>query len=479
MSKPGALGHQGKCELRQTGGVQFGVLGLLKSKLATFKEDIQGDVAMVFGLTFVIMTVFVGGAVDFGRWLHASKQTKTAIDAAVLAGGRIMQVQGTTATAINNAKIAASKYYVENTKTRLPVVNDTVNFNVTADKTGFTASGNAYIKTPILAVLNLIDGQSHTELKLLSGNAADYSVAKLKVGGNAEHNLEISMMLDTSGSMAGQKLVDMKAAAKDLIDIVVWDDQSAYTSKVSIAPFSADVRLPDSMNPGARGATPVATKTLGGYTYKLTPCVAERIGVNKYTDVAPSAGNYVMAKYTLNSNSCSQGLNNAVVPLNNNKTTLKNAVDGLSLGGGTAGHLGTAWAWYTISPNWASIYPGSSQPAAYGTDKLDKIAILMTDGEYNEEYTSQGATTGSSGAGNTPANGTSVVQAKALCDGMKAKGITVYTVGFDLGGNATAIATLGYCATDASHFYQATNGDQLKEAFRDIALKISDLYLSK
>ena len=477
MSIPMALGDQAESGVRRADKGQFGVLGLLKSKLGTFKDDARGDIAMVFGLTFVMMTVFVGGAVDFGRWLHASKQTKTAIDAAVLAGGRIMQLEGTTASAITNAKIAASKYYVENTKTRLPVLNDTVTFDATADKTGFTASGNAYIKTPILAVLKLLDNASHSQLPLLSPNQADFAIAKLKVGGNAEHNLEISMMLDTSGSMSGSKIQDMKLAAKDLIDIVVWDDQSSYTSKVSIAPFSADVRLPSSMNLGARGPTPAA-KNVGGYTYNPTDCIAERTGTNKYTDVAPSAGNYVMTRFTESSN-CSQSAANAVVPLSNNKTALKNAISGLVLGGGTAGHLGTAWAWYTISPDWASVLPGTSQPAAYGTEKLDKIAILMTDGEYNEEYTSEGISTGSRGAGNTAANGSSVVQAKALCDGMKAKGITVYTVGFDLGGNNTAITTLTYCATDSTHFYNATDGNELRQAFRDIALKISDLYLSK
>jgi hypothetical protein len=61
---------------------------------------------------------------------------------------------------------------------------------------------------------------------------------------------------------------------------------------------------------------------------------------------------------------------------------------------------------------------------------------------------------------------------------MKAKGIEVYTVGFQLD-NQTAIDTLSKCATDASHFYNSSTGDALKAAFRDIALKISTLYLSQ
>ena len=54
-----------------------------------------------------------------------------------------------------------------------------------------------------------------------------------------------------------------------------------------------------------------------------------------------------------------------------------------SPGGTTAGQLGTAFAWYMLSPNWADIWPADSKPAAYGTAKLRKIAVLMTDGAYN------------------------------------------------------------------------------------------------
>ena len=462
---------------------QFGVLGLIKSELRRFKDDRAGDIAMLFGLMAITMMLFVGGAVDFGRWLHASKQTKNAIDAAVLAGARVLQVQGTSAAAVTAAKEAAQKYYNENVKTRLGVINDSVTFDVVNGGSSFTASGNAYIRTPILSLANI------STLPLLRASGADFAEAKLAVGGNAEHSLEISLMLDVSGSMSGTKFTDMKTAAKDLIDIVVWDNQTNYTSKVAIAPFSSDVRLPSSWNAAARGTTEPLTKKLGSVTYAKTNCVAERKGTDKYTDAGPGAGKYVMTKY----GSCNNTSNDVVVALTNDKTALKNSITNLDLGGGTSGHLGTAWAWYTLSPNWASVFPASSAPAlntdpascvetpdpALCTYKLNKIAILMTDGEYNEEYTVDGVATGSSGAGSTPANASSVVQAKALCDGMKAKGLLVYTVGFDLGGNQTAINTLSYCAQDASHFYQAANGSELKQAFRDIALKISDLYLSK
>ena len=53
------------------------------------------------------------------------------------------------------------------------------------------------------------------------------------------------MMLDVTGSMDGDKIVDLQAAAKDLIDIVVWGDQSKYTSRVALAPFAPAVNVGD------------------------------------------------------------------------------------------------------------------------------------------------------------------------------------------------------------------------------------------
>jgi len=75
-------------------------------------------------------------------------------------------------------------------------------------------------------------------------------------------------------------------------------------------------------------------------------------------------------------------------------------------------------------------------------------------------------------------NGNSTQQARALCQNMKATGITVYTVGFQLPANGQSVDTLRQCASDPDKFFSAENGDQLKQAFREIALRISALYLA-
>ncbi len=85
-----------------------------------------------------------------------------------------------------------------------------------------------------------------------------------------------------------------------------------------------------------RGTGHPATKTVScGWNctknYKLTPCIAERPGANRYTDVAPSAGNFMLPVYQTNA-SCSQPAANALTPLTNNKTALHAAVQGMPLG---------------------------------------------------------------------------------------------------------------------------------------------------
>lgn len=443
-----------------------------RATLSRFAADTQGDVAILFGLMIIVLCAMIGLGVDYGRLVDARNATLEATDAAVLAGARALQTNGGDQTA---AVKVAEAYYKQATLNRTHVINDTIDFVVTDNATAVASKGNATIETPFMSF-----GGVKT-LPLLRADGADTAKAVLAVGGNAELNLEVSMMLDITGSMAGQKLTDMKSAASDLVNIVVWADQSKYTSKIAIVPFAYDVRLPTSAFKLATGTTPSATKP--------KPCVVERTGTQKYTDAAPKSGQYVMVhnaattknNKTTYSPTCDVATSAEVLPLSSDKTALLAKIDGLATAGSTAGHIGTAWAWYMLDPNWKSLWPTASAPAAYGTDKLQKIAVLMTDGEYNTQYTTNGVPDNSSSLTKCPnaANGVcSSAQAISQCTAMKAKGIEVYTVGFQLD-NQTAKDTLSSCATDADHFYNSTTGDALKAAFRDIALKISTLYLSQ
>ena len=61
------------------------------------------------------------------------------------------------------------------------------------------------------------------------------------------------------------KIDDLKAAAKDLVDIVIWDDQTAYSSRVALSPFAPAVNVGSYFtqltNKSDRTGTTAAAKT--------------------------------------------------------------------------------------------------------------------------------------------------------------------------------------------------------------------------
>ncbi|WP_414461683.1 vWA domain-containing protein [Hyphomicrobium sp. DY-1] len=446
-----------------------------KKRWAALGSDERGSVAIIFGLTIFVLFAMVGLAVDYARFVNARSQTIAATDAAVLAGARALQSNGGDQ---EDAERVAMTYYQQATLNRIHLLSDSIHFDAVDSGTAMEADGNAVISTPFMHLAFGLAGTQSSTLPLLRADGSDYSKAVLAVGGNGEQSLEVSLMLDITGSMAGQKLTDLKSAASDLINIVVWQDQSKYTSKIAIVPFAEDVRLPSDK-----------FKLVTGYTKKTSsPCVVERMGQQTATDAAPGSNAYITVHNKNDKKSVTPYCDldddeDELLPLTSNKSALLDKISGLSTKGGTAGHIGTAWAWYMLSPNWASVW-GSSAPAAYGTEKLKKIAVLMTDGDYNTQYDSYGY---SVDYGQTPPRysckdaeeGCSSVQASSLCTAIKAKGIEVYTVGFQIGTGTLADTTLKNCATDTNHYYNSSTGDALKAAFRDIALKISTLYLSQ
>ncbi|MBL8566939.1 MAG: pilus assembly protein [Hyphomicrobiaceae bacterium] len=446
--------------------------------MTKFRRDERGAIAILFGLMAVVMMMFIGAAIDMSKWLSARTDTLNAVDAAVLAGARSLQTNpGQPEAAI----AAAQSFYAANTRGRLQV-EDTITFVTANDDTSVKAQGSAEIKTPFLGFAGI------DKMPLVKVSEGEFAEAVVSVGGNSETNLELSLMLDVTGSMKGTKIADLKEAAKDLIEIVVWEDQSVYSSRVALVPFSEAVRIDSNWGAEIASNGP-KTVTVGSGKGKTTfyldeQCFVERKGTEALTDAAPNGQDKIPRFYDTDG-AClpSQA---SIIPLSSDKVMLKEEIDGYVASGTTAGHIGTAWAWYMLSPNWEQRVPVESKPASYsmltelnsrGMPKLRKIAVLMTDGEYNTQYCDNGVST--SYVSCTLPNGNAAAQAKKLCTNMKAKGIDVYTVGFALGGNATAIDTLKSCASNPGQFYEAENGEQLKQSFRDIALKISDLYLSK
>ncbi|MEO0798994.1 MAG: pilus assembly protein [Pseudomonadota bacterium] len=425
--------------------------------LQRFAEEKSGTVAAIFAMLTPIVFGIVGGAIDTGRWLATRDATLQAMDAAVLAAGRTMQMNGAT---LDEAIATARTYFDENKPGRLS--REDVQFTVEENGTLVVSVSDSAVNTPFLSILGI------RELPVTAT-----SKAILAADGNAGTNIEISIMMDVTGSMCYpcRKIEDLKVAAKDLIDIVVWDDQSEYSSRVALAPFSEYV------NVGSDYYRRVTKEDPSGTGNQRT-CVAERVD-NTFMYRDDWTNNRKRLRGYLGGGTCKT--RQTIMPLSNDKDALKAHIDSLTTDGWTAGHLGVAWSWYTLSPNFNRLWPNrldaDADPYAhldqtntvtigdssYEVPKLKKIAVLMTDGVFNSHK-----------------NGVdSATQARELCDAMKAKKIEVYAVGFEVGDSGGAYDVMSYCASSDEHFYNAEDGNALRVAFRDIGLKISTLRLSE
>ena len=66
-------------------------------------------------------------------------------------------------------------------------------------------------------------------------------------------NIELALVLDTTSSMSSSDMASLKTAAKTLAETVINGDQSGYSTRVAVVPYSYGVNL-GTMASDARGA---------------------------------------------------------------------------------------------------------------------------------------------------------------------------------------------------------------------------------
>jgi Flp pilus assembly protein TadG len=415
-----------------------------------FQKDERGAIAMIFGFTAVVMLVTCGLAIDGGRAYHAQSRTDSAVDGAALAAARGMRLYN-----LSDAETKAlAKTYFDNNMKHNGDSAKVLSFEAVLDRPTSTVVVNARMEVPNYfgVLINVPNFTFNT-----TATARFESV-----------DLEISMQLDNTGSMAepsgsgGSKIASLIDASKDFVDILIPDAPTGSKTRIALAPFDVGVNAGtlldkvDGNRPSVDGCT---------YERKLTASQA--------TDALPNNTDYLKISADLPASSDKVCPTAQVLPLTDDKVKLKNEIDTFTAGSWTAGHLGTAWAYYLLSPNWATILPGASAPVLFTDKTTRKVAVLMTDGVYN--------TVGG--------DHTQPVQsgkfAVDTCNAMKANGIVVYTVLFkpDPADEAAAVAVMNACASapgkdGKSRALVADSGDQLRSAFRSIAEDVASLRLT-
>jgi Flp pilus assembly protein TadG len=426
----------------------------LKRSLAS---DERGNVAIQFALLALPVFGIVGAAVDYAQAYRIKGRMQHAADAAAMAAGTAQHLD-------EQARISlAMTYYRDNVSFGSP--ETVADPEVAITSTGVSVEAEYQMDTAFLGIL----GIEHIDLAVATTVTT------------TGKSLELSLMLDTTGSMLGTRLADMKDAANDLLDIVLPD--GATNTRVAVVPFATYV------NVGTTNRTALTGRT----DYPNASCVLERKRGSRTNEDPPVLGTSEFWISNTTSSNCPPSA--PIIPLTSNKSTLTTAINGLAANGATSGHLGTAWAWYTISPQWASRWPTASAPVSYTQSDNIKAVVLMTDGNYTEFHRNADGTSASCNGSDDCSK--SRTEAKNLCDAMKTRldaagneAIMIFTVGFGLEPEGTtngdfARDTLKHCAsydpqdpeTDLSLkrklYFFPYSGEDMRQAFQQIGQALS------
>jgi len=416
-----------------------------------FVKDEKGNIAILFALFLVPMLVAVGLAIDGLRALNAATTTANALDSAALAAARAMADGNLSDDDVTDV---ATRYFEANSQGDGKVsysTHDALEVTINRETGEVTAAINTHVPTTLGQVAHIDKLSMRREATALAG-----------IG-----EIEIGLMLDVTTSMTWNgKLRALKRATTDLVEIIIPEGANADRVRVGFAPYSASV------NAGRFAGLVSNNESRDG-------CVVNREGGEIDSESAPKQGAFFrsigQANSTIRRDSRKRGYDfytcpdAEVLPLTSNKALLRSTINSYGARGRTAGHLGTAWAWYLVSPEWGRIW-GSGAAKPYGTKDLIKAVVLMTDGEFNAAY---------AGSDRRPETDRESFRRTAnLCDNAKSKGIVVFSVAFDLD-DPNARDALSDCASTEDFFYRAENEEELRKAYRDIAIKLTNLRLSR
>ena len=459
--------------------------------LNRFKKNTDGNVAMMFAGTALMLVLGIGAAIDFGSASNRKQDLQDMIDAATLAAAKA-----------NSVDIA-----------QLQEVVSTI-----------VAEHNE-VGYPIELIVQIIDGQVHvtgntvynTRIMGLAGNPKIDVSASAASPISALTPLKLAMVLDTTESMSGADITALKQAANGLLDEL---DEFISPVAVSVVPFGQYVNVGTGRRHASwldidKDGTSSTEEHCFDEKITITPRQCTETGrTETFRDirdgrdfgqstrqertctraVSENTGNRICEMRTTNYEwrgcvESRQSPYNEQAAFNAKRITgvmnkscgtemqelstsfgiTRSTINSLSTSGNTYLPSGVMWGWRTLQE--AEPLNTNVDLTKPGFPEVDpvKVMIFMTDGA---NTLSQGGDEPHLHNGNN--NAEADQRTRALCAGAKAEGIQIFTIGYRMQeavGNAQSI--LIECATSESNYYDASDANALKRAFKDIAGELS------
>jgi Flp pilus assembly protein TadG len=509
----------------------------MRSFARSFSAAKGGNIAMIYGIAMIPTLAAVGSAVDLSRAMVVKMRLGEALDAAGLAVG------GTIGLTEEEMTARAEKFFYANYP--LDELGTVKNLKVTSS--GFNNN------------LVTVAGRSRVDTAFMGLFGIDYLDVNVNVEVTRESKgLEIALVLDNTGSMAeNNKIGALKSASNELIEILFGDQTLPQHLKMSLVPFSQTVKVDTTqfinsawMDTTGQSASARLNFDNNKYAFSVWSsmsnkswggCLEARPNGLEETDDAPDVAfpdtrwvpyfepdgpdSSAYSGYTtyisdgINSNQDTRLRRSAkysgqsktdpnkdcnlqkILPLTNNKLSLKTYVNGMISTGNTHVAIGAGWGWRTLSPT-APYTEGSD----YGDEKWTKAMVLLTDGLnttpsnstwHKSSYTAYNFLIrnqlGTTNAGQSELN--QDARTELVCSRIKAAGIRIYSVLLQENSSRakdlmeecasedeakTPDAQVPKCNNNPDKLcYESPTGGDLKEVFQSIALDLSNLRLSQ
>ena len=453
--------------------------------LEHFVNEEDGAMTIFATFMFLMMLMVAGIGVDLMQNEMQRTKMQHTIDRAVLAAADLDQTLEPTEV-VNDYfdKAGITGYLSEVT------VDQGLNYRTV------TAAPDAKSKTQFMSIFDI------NELSTPASSGAEERFS----------NVEISVVLDISGSMGwNSRMTNMRNAAKEFVDIVLKDETEDLIS-ISLVPYTAQA------NAGQDIFDELNINTEHGYSY----CVDFEISDFNTTAISQSKQYDQMqhfergyARYWGNSSisnpTCPKQSYEEIVAISQNKTSLKSTIGNYSARSNTAINLEMKWGVALLDPTFQPITQKlknkgkveatfANRPVSYANTNTLKTILMMTDSvnvdtvrianryydsaservhwnrnaldrylyynvrswqRYRWYYTKYTANQANSMLG-------------SICSATKDKGIVIWSVGFEV--TDAAANVMRSCASSPSHFFRV-EGVEISEAFKSIASQINQLRL--
>lgn len=324
---------------------------------------------LVFGLILFLLMAMMGGlAVDLMRYEQRRTQMQQTLDRSVLAAAALTQRL--------DPESVVNDYFA---KAGLADQLDWVNVDSGLNFREVTAGASSTIAPFFIQMIGIDD------ITAAAGSGAEQRIS----------NVEVSLVLDISGSMGGSRINNLRPAAREFVTAVLATSEPGRVS-ISIIPYNAQVNIGKPM----MDAFNVTDTQSDSACMELPDSVFTSFDLSRSASFKQNA-HFDPYNYTYGSNNmlynCPPQSGNVVTQLSDSESKLHAAINKLVVGGNTSIDVGVKWGAYLLNKNANPVVQHlvaadkvlpkfANRPLDETVEEVLKVLVVMTDGENTTEY---------------------------------------------------------------------------------------------